>query len=99
MHAHVNIWQLNDAGRSGDDAVAREVSERLASQPGFRSYTLIRTGEREVVAVTVFDSASQLEAATRSAAELVEQRVHPLAAGAPERRHGEVIHHREAPTR
>jgi heme-degrading monooxygenase HmoA len=99
MHAHVNIWQLNDAGRSGDDAVAREVSERLAAQPGFRSYTLIRTGEREVVAVTVFDSASQLEAATRSAAEIVERKVHPLAAGAPERRHGEVVHHRDAPGR
>jgi heme-degrading monooxygenase HmoA len=93
MHAHVNVWRLNEAGGSGDDAVARQVAERLAAQPGFRSYTLIRTGEREVVAVTVFDSADELEAAARAAAELVEERVHPLAAGAPERRRGEVVFH------
>jgi heme-degrading monooxygenase HmoA len=95
MHAHVNIWRLNDAGASGGDAVARQVAERLAAQPGFRSYTLIRTGDREVVAVTVFDSAATLEAAAKSAADLVEQRVHPLAAGAPERRRGEVVFHLE----
>ena len=49
MHAHVNIWRLNEAGASADDAIARAVAGRLAAQPGFRSYTLVRTGEREVV--------------------------------------------------
>jgi heme-degrading monooxygenase HmoA len=97
MHAQVNIWRLNEAGASADDAVAREVGERLAARPGFRSYTLVRTGDREVVAVTVFDSADQLEAAARAVADLIEQRVHPLAAGAPERRRGEVVFHLAAP--
>ena len=96
MHAHVNIWRLNETGAPRDDAVAREVAERLAAQPGFRSYTLIRTGEREVVAVTLFDSADELEAAARAVAALVEERVHPLAAGAAERRRGEVVFHRAA---
>jgi len=33
MHAHMNIWRLNEAGAPRDDAIAREVAERLAAQP------------------------------------------------------------------
>ena len=54
MYAHVNISRLSGAGATSDDTAARELAGRLPSQPGFRSYTLVRTGEREVVAITVF---------------------------------------------
>ena len=93
MYAHVNVWRLNPTGASSDDSVAHEMAARLRVRPGFRAYTLVRTGEREVVAVTVFDSELQLEEALRSAADLLEHRVRPLAAGEPERRRGEVLFH------
>jgi heme-degrading monooxygenase HmoA len=96
MHAHVNIWRLNDAGASTDDSVAREVAAALSRQPGFRSYTLVRTGEREVVAMTLFDSEGHLEAAVKAVADLVRVGVEPLAAGPPERRRGAVVHHSTA---
>ena len=96
MYAHVNIWQVNEAGARADDTVARELVARLRQQPGFLAYTLIKTGEREVVAVTVFDSREQLERAVESVADFVQQRVAPLAAGAPQRRRGEVLHHATA---
>jgi heme-degrading monooxygenase HmoA len=96
MYAHVNIWQVNETGASADDTVARELVDRLRRQPGFRSYTLVQTGEREVVAVTVFDSREQLERAVESVADFVQQRVVPLAAGAPQRRRGEVRYYATA---
>jgi hypothetical protein len=37
MYAHVNVWRLNDEGAAWDDAAAREVAERIAREPGFRS--------------------------------------------------------------
>jgi hypothetical protein len=95
-YAHVNIWRLNDAGASWDDTAAQEVAVRLRVQPGFRSYTLIRTHEWEVVAVTIFDSQSQLESAMRNVADLVNTRVKPLAEQPPDRRAGAVIYHAAA---
>ena len=93
MHAHVNIWQLNEAGAEADDSAARAIAAQLIEQPGFHSYTLVRTGEREVVAVTVFESQATLQAAMSAVASVVRQQVGPLAAGAPERRAGEVLFH------
>jgi heme-degrading monooxygenase HmoA len=92
MYAHVNVWRLNAAGDSSSTAAAQEIADHLNQQPGFRSYTLIRTGEREVVAVTVFDTAEQFDAATRAVAGLVARRVDPLVTGPPERRAGKVIY-------
>ena len=93
MYAHVNIWPLKPAGASSEDTVAHEVAARLRVRPGFRAYTLVRTGAQEVVAVTVFDTESQLAEALRTAADLVEHRVLPLAEGEPERRAGQVLFH------
>ena len=93
MYAHVNIWHLKPGGASSDDAVAHEVAASLRVRPDFRAYTLVRTGEREVVAVTVFDSEAQLREATEQAASIVQQRVLPLSDGEPERRRGEVLFH------
>jgi hypothetical protein len=95
----VNIWRLNDAGASGDDSAARKIAARLSAQPGFRSYTLIRTHEREVVAVTIFDSQNQLESAIHLVADIVDTRVKPLAEQPPDRRAGVVLYHAEAPNR
>jgi heme-degrading monooxygenase HmoA len=93
MYAHINIWHLNERGGSSDDTAAREIGAELSKQPGFRSYTLVRTGEREVVAVTLFDSADHLDAATRTLVDFVRARVGPLADGEPERRRGDVLYH------
>ena len=96
MFAHVNIWRLNEAGSSTDDTAAREIGSRLAQQEGFRSYTVVRTGNQEVVAVTVFDTEDHLQLATRELAEFVHERVAHLALGEPERRRGDVLYHTTA---
>jgi hypothetical protein len=95
-YAHVNIWHLNEAGASPDDTAAHEIGAALSGRPGFRSYTLVRTGQQEVVAVSVFDSQEQLEEAMHAIAPLVHKRVTPLATGGPERRQGEVLYHHGA---
>lgn len=96
MYAHVNLWHLTPAGASSDATAAREVAARLRMQPGFRTYTLIRTSPQEVVAVTVFDSQEQMVSAMHTVAPVVREQVDPLAQGEPERRGGEVLYHVEA---
>jgi HSP20 family protein len=91
-YAHVNIWRLGPDDDPEDHSAASLVGQRLRVQRGFRSYTVIRTGPREVVAVTVFDSEMALQAALQAVGDLVRERVHPLAAGRPERREGPVLH-------
>ncbi len=96
MHAHVNIWRLSDAGASSSDTVARDVAERLKQQPGFRSYTLVRTGDHEVVAITMFETPAQLHNATQALADFVQENIHHLVEGEPERHVGDVIYHEQA---
>jgi heme-degrading monooxygenase HmoA len=96
MFAHVNIWRLTEQGSSTDDSAAREIATRLAQHEGFRSYTLVRTGEREVVAITLFDTRDHLEQAVHSLAGFVRERLTPLAQGEPERRAGAVLYHTTA---
>jgi heme-degrading monooxygenase HmoA len=93
MFAHVNIWRLTEAGSSTDDTAAREIGTRLSQENGFHSYTVVRTGEREVVAITIFDSEQHLEAAVSNAAEFVHARVAPFTQLGPERRRGDVLYH------
>jgi hypothetical protein len=45
MYAHVNVWMMNDVGAVRDDSAAREIAAALRDQPGFRAYTLVRSGE------------------------------------------------------
>jgi heme-degrading monooxygenase HmoA len=96
MFAHVNILRLTEEGGSTDDTAAREIGTQLAQQEGFRSYTLIRTGEREVVAITLFDTRDHLELAVHSVAGFVRERLAGLAQGEPERRSGDVLYHTTA---
>lgn len=90
--AHVNVWRLSAADESENATAARAVGERLRRQPGFCLYALVRTAEREVVAVTVFLSEDELESALDEVADVVGERVRPLAGEAPERRAGPVLH-------
>ena len=96
MFAHVNIWRLSEQGGSTDDTAAREIGSQLAQQEGFKSYTVVRTGEREVVAITVFDTQDHLQQAVHALASFVHERVGPLASGEPERRRGDVLYHTSA---
>jgi heme-degrading monooxygenase HmoA len=91
MFAHVNIWHLSEQGSSTDDTVAREIGTQLSQQVGFRSYTVVRTGEREVVAITLFDTKDHLELAVRALSGFVRARLASLAQGEPERRAGDVL--------
>lgn len=93
MYAHVNIWPLNEAGAKADDTAAQALATQLTEQPGFHSYTLIRSGPQEVVALTIFESEATLQAAMQAVADVVHQQVNPLTAGAPEQRSGEVLFH------
>ena len=96
MYAHVNIWTLNDRGSSTDDTAAREIGTQLARQPGFHSYTVVRTGQREVVVLTIFDTRDELESAMRAVADIARDRLTPLQAGEPQRRAGDVLYHTQA---
>ena len=91
MHAHINIWQLNDAGQSSSDGLAREVAERLREQPGFDSYTLVRTGDQEVVAITIFETPAQLHSALEAVRDLTHGNIQNVSVGKPETRAGDVI--------
>jgi heme-degrading monooxygenase HmoA len=93
MHAHINIWQTSDAGASSSDESAREMAKVLSQQGGFVSYTLVRTGEREVTAITLFETNAQLHAALEAARGVTESRVDRLTSGKPEHRQGDVIFH------
>lgn len=95
-YAHINVWRLNELGAAREDQAARLIAAELERQPGFRFYALVQTGAREVVAVTVFDTQEQLRRAMDAVAPLVRQHVAPLAAAAPERRAGVVLHARAA---
>jgi hypothetical protein len=92
-YAHVNVWQLGEGDDPADQTAATAIAGRLRAQPGFRSYTVVRTGEHEIVAVTVFDSESQLRVALDAVDDLVRGRVRPLAAAPPRRHAGPVVHH------
>src|SRR4051794_2700059 len=96
MYAHVNSWTLSASGATSDNVVAAKIAEQLERAPGFRSYTLVRTGDREVVAVTVFDSRHQLEAATGLLSDIVSRDVTPLVEGSPSVRQGAVLYHAAA---
>jgi heme-degrading monooxygenase HmoA len=96
MFAHVNIWRLNDAGSSTDDTAAREIGTQLSKQAGFASYSVIRSGPRELVVVTIFDTEDHLQGAVQSLAGFVHQRVAQFAEGEPERRRGDVLYHTAA---
>jgi heme-degrading monooxygenase HmoA len=96
VYAHVNIWRLNEAGESTSTAAAHTIANRLREQPGFRSYAFVRTGPREVVVVTIFETQSQLEDAIATIADIARQRILPLASGEPERRKGEVAYYLSA---
>jgi len=97
MYAHVNVWRLTDEGAAWKDDAAHDVAAALQVQPGFRSYTLVRTGEWEVVAITVFASQPELDAAIAAVTPLVCDRVTPLAEGVLERRKGTVLFHLAVP--
>jgi HSP20 family protein len=95
-YAHVNVWHLGAGDDGSDTGAADAIGERLRERPGFRSYTVVRTGRHEIVAVTVFDSEAQLHAALEAVESLVQSRVRPIAAARPERRQGPVLHHEAA---
>lgn len=93
-YAHVNRWRLNERGATPDDSAARVIAGELERQPGFVSYALVRTGAREVVAITIFQTEAQLRQAMEHVAPLVRRHVRPLSAAKPEHREGVVLHHR-----
>jgi hypothetical protein len=91
VYAHVNVWRLTDEGAAWKDDAAQEIGAALQVQPGFRSYTLVRTGEWEVAVITVFASQAELDAAVAAVTPLVRERVTPLTEGVLERREGTVL--------
>jgi heme-degrading monooxygenase HmoA len=93
MHAHVNIWHSTDAGESSSDESAKEMAAVLSQQSGFHSYTLVRSGEREFIAITLFETNAQLHAALQAAEPVVRTRVDRLTAGPPAHHQGDVLFH------
>jgi len=79
---------MKDAGAKWDDRASHEIGAALSAQPGFIAYTVVRTGEWEVVAVTVFERERALETAIGAVKPLVRARLAPLAAEVRERYDG-----------
>ena len=65
----------------------------LSRQSGFHSYTLVRTGEREFIAITLFETNAQLHTAMQAAEPVVRSRVDRLMAGHPDHHQGDVLFH------
>jgi hypothetical protein len=93
MYAHINTWKLNEQGNPNDNTSAQGLAARLREQPGFAAYSLVRTGEREVTAFTVFCTREQLEAALQAVADFVRSDIRRFTAGEPEREEGDVLEH------
>jgi heme-degrading monooxygenase HmoA len=69
------------------------MARQLREQPGFHSYTLVRTDDLEVVAVTMFETAAQSHAAFEAVGSETRDNMHHTTSGQPEHRAGEVILH------
>jgi heme-degrading monooxygenase HmoA len=93
MYAHINTWQLNEKGDANNNTSAQGLAARLREQPGFAAYSLVRTGDREVTAITVFRSREQLEAALQAVADFVQSDIRRYTAGDPQRKEGDVLEH------
>jgi heme-degrading monooxygenase HmoA len=96
MHAHINIWRLTDAGASSNTNIARGVAARLREQPGFHSYSVVRTGERELIVITMFETDAQLHAALQEIDGRTLENIHHVTAGEPSHHVGDVILHEMA---
>lgn len=93
MHAHINVWKISNAGDSRADTIASEIAQTLRGQPGFHAYTLVRTDDNEVVAMTMFETSAQLHAAFEALDEQTRAGMQHTTSGKPEHRAGEVILH------
>ncbi|MDP8908508.1 MAG: antibiotic biosynthesis monooxygenase [Chloroflexota bacterium] len=93
MHAHINVWRANDAGSGGSDRLARQVAAHLRQQPGFHSYTFVKTGDAEFVAITLFETNAQLHAALDSLGEDIRENLDHVTEGRPEHHAGDVLVH------
>ncbi len=93
MHAHINVWRANEAGSGGSDRLARQVAAHLSQQPGFHSYTFVKTGDAEFVAITMFETNAQLHAALDSLDEGIRENLRHVSEGRPEQHVGDVLVH------
>lgn len=87
MDAHVKLWNVSSPSASYDDVAVRHLAARLCQQPGFRSFTVLHTDQRELAAVVVFETTEQLA----RVAWLLDCTVAPSAARSPDRRRGDVL--------
>ena len=87
MDAHVKLWNVNSPSASYDDAAVSDLAARLRQQPGFRSFTVLHTDQRELAAVAVFETPEQLA----RVASLLDCALAPSAARSPDRRRGDVL--------
>jgi heme-degrading monooxygenase HmoA len=90
----VTRWHLTRPP-SQDEArrVEREFLPLISGQSGFRHYFLARAAEQEAVAVSVWDSREQAEAAFSKTNAWVQQTFGPIVAAPPGRTFAEVIAH------
>jgi hypothetical protein len=87
MDAHVKLWNVNSPSAAYDDVEVCALAARLRQQPGFRSFTVLHTDQRELAAVVVFENSEQLA----RVASLLDCTVAPSAARSPDRRRGDVL--------
>ena len=92
MHLNVRTYRVGTG--SIDELmhrVDRDFAEAMAQEPGFIAYQAIRTGERTVASVTVFDDAEQAKASNELAAQWIAENLRDFEIESMGRFGGEVM--------
>ena len=91
MYGSIVTWQFTSGTY---DQVSGEIRERfvpaLTQQPGFRSLSIIKTGEDAVTSIIVYDSQEHAESSFPLMAAMVRERIGSQIAGM-QRSAGEVV--------
>jgi len=82
------------------DQFKRRIEEKflptINEVPGFRSYAILRTGDKEIVSLTLFEDRQGAAEGTRKAAEFVSKDPFREQLSKPEVIEGELLLHKEA---
>ena len=78
-HARIGIYEFRPGG--ADEVIRKASTGMLAiwsKQPGFMSYTIVKTGEESAISISTWATGIQAEEAVASAASWVQANVAPL---------------------
>ena len=101
MYATIRRYSTKTAAGSDTvDQFVRRIEEKfyptISEVRGFRSYAVLKTGDKEIVSLSLFDDRQGATEATRKAAEFVAKDPFKDQLSKPEVIEGELLLHKEA---